>query len=220
MLVNSRPPALFLWPYKLLNIHTRSPLSGSPSASVFSEKTPQGPCDAKLVTAKATGSPNYEPEIGMCAYLDKQWPEEAPHQIYACYARLFSVPMLVRLYRQVIRAHGVDTVVTIDGGSDSLRDPSKETLRAVAKVLSSRNDVKRLTIEGHTCSDGPLVWNEQLSRERAAVVGQLGTHARGRLAHVLAAVCASDAGKESVRRREAIGRKKSRASHPSRRCHR
>ena len=29
---------------------------------------------------------------------------------------------------------------------------------------------KRLTIEGHTCSDGPLEWNERLSRERAATV--------------------------------------------------
>jgi outer membrane protein OmpA-like peptidoglycan-associated protein len=42
------------------------------------------------------------------------------------------------------------------GGSDALGDASKETLRAVAGVLQSRKDVKRLTIEGHTCSDGPL----------------------------------------------------------------
>lgn len=57
-----------------------------------------------------------------------------------------------------------------DGGSDSLRDLSKDTLRAVAKVLTTRKDVGRLTIEGHTCSDGPEQWNMQLSRERAAVV--------------------------------------------------
>lgn len=116
---------------------------------VFSEKTPQGLCEAKLVTAKATGNQRYEPEIGLCAYLDKQWPEEAPHQVYACYARLFSVPMLVRLYRQVIRAHGVDTVVTIDGGSDSLMrgdeyglgDPIEDTVSVcAASVLSAEAD--------------------------------------------------------------------------------
>ena len=112
---------------------------------VFSEKTPQGTCDAKLVTARATGSPNYEPEIGLCAYLDQQWPAEAPHQVYACYARLFSVPMLVRLYRQVIRAHRVDTVITIDGGSDSLMrgdefglgDPIEDTVSVTAASLLS-----------------------------------------------------------------------------------
>jgi len=43
-------------------------------------------------------------------------------------------------------------------------------LRAVAKVLNSRSDVKRLTIEGHTCTDGTLQWNEVLSQERAATV--------------------------------------------------
>ena len=116
---------------------------------VFSEKTPQGPCEAKLVTANATGSPKYEPEIGLCAYLDTQWPDEAPHQVYACYARLFSVPMLVRLYRQVIREHGVDTVVTIDGGSDSLMrgdeyglgDPIEDTVSVTAaSELSEEED--------------------------------------------------------------------------------
>lgn len=57
-----------------------------------------------------------------------------------------------------------------DGGSHGLRDSSKDTLRAVGKVLMSRPDVGRLTIEGHTCSDGPEQWNMQLSRERAQVV--------------------------------------------------
>jgi outer membrane protein OmpA-like peptidoglycan-associated protein len=60
--------------------------------------------------------------------------------------------------------------LSFTGGSDALGDASKETLRAVAGVLQSRKDVKRLTIEGHTCSDGPLEWNERLSRERAATV--------------------------------------------------
>ena len=57
-----------------------------------------------------------------------------------------------------------------DGGSERLRDESQETLRAVAKVLRSRKDIPRLTIEGHTCSDGPEQWNMTLSRERADTV--------------------------------------------------
>ena len=57
-----------------------------------------------------------------------------------------------------------------DGGSDALRAESKETLKAVGKVLMSRRDVGRLTIEGHTCSDGPEQWNMVLSRERAECV--------------------------------------------------
>jgi len=133
----------------ILSYSFGSPDNISDAEAFFSEKTPQGPCEAKLVAASATGSPNYEPEIGMCAYLDTRWPEEAPHRIYACNARLFSVPMLVRLYRQVIRAHGVDTVVTIDGGSDSLMrgdefglgDPIEDTVSVTAaSELSEEED--------------------------------------------------------------------------------
>ena len=57
-----------------------------------------------------------------------------------------------------------------DGGSDGLRDDSKETLRAVAKIYNARRDLPRLTIEGHTCSDGPEQWNMVLSNERARSV--------------------------------------------------
>ena len=65
------------------------------------------------------------------------------------------------------------------GGSDTLVEDSKQTLRSVASVLQTRHDVKRLTIEGHTCSDGPLIWNEQLSRERAEAVRRFLTHECG-----------------------------------------
>ncbi len=70
----------------------------------------------------------------------------------------------------VIAEIKISDQLQFDGGSDALRDESKETLRQVAHVLQSRPDVKRLTVEGHTCSDGPLPYNEQLSRERAATV--------------------------------------------------
>ena len=98
-------------------------ISGPTAETVFSEETPQGVCEAKLMSAACTGAGEpvrYAPEIGFCSFLDERWPEDAPHQIYACNARLFSPPMLLRLHRQVMSAHGVDTIVTIDGGSDSL----------------------------------------------------------------------------------------------------
>ncbi len=60
--------------------------------------------------------------------------------------------------------------IEFDGGAHELRSASKETLRAVGKILMTRADVRRLTIEGHTCSDGPQEWNMVLSRERAQAV--------------------------------------------------
>ena len=48
--------------------------------------------------------------------------------------------------------------------------PAHLVVRAVAHVLQTRGDVRRLTIEGHTCTDGPEHWNMQLSRERAGSV--------------------------------------------------
>ena len=64
----------------------------------------------------------------------------------------------------VIAEIKISDKLEFDGGSDCLRDESQKTLRAVAEVLKARRDVGRLTIEGHTCSDGPEVWNMQLSR--------------------------------------------------------
>ena len=84
---------------------------------------------------------------------------------------VFTAPSLQHPFRfNVIAEIQITDQLSFTGGSDALGDASKETLRAVAGVLQSRKDVKRLTIEGHTCCDGPLVWNEQLSRERAATV--------------------------------------------------
>ena len=48
--------------------------------------------------------------------------------------------------------------IEFDGGAHELRSASKETLRAVGKILMTRADVRRLTIEGHTCR-GPQEWN-------------------------------------------------------------
>jgi hypothetical protein len=42
---------------------------------------------AKLVTKNTVGSTKYQPEIGLRSFLDLVYPSEAPHEIYACYAR-------------------------------------------------------------------------------------------------------------------------------------
>lgn len=41
----------------------------------------------KLVTKETVGSTHYQPEIGLRDFLDKVYPENLPHEIYACYAR-------------------------------------------------------------------------------------------------------------------------------------
>ena len=51
-----------------------------------------------------------------------------------------------------------------------MQPQSERVLDAVGALLRSRPDIRRLTVEGHTCTDGPLSWNQQLSRDRAAVV--------------------------------------------------
>jgi hypothetical protein len=64
--------------------------------------------------------PYYAPEINVCSFLDRHYPDEAPHFIYAYHARDFSVPLLSKLYQLLIQMHSVDAIILIDGGSDSL----------------------------------------------------------------------------------------------------
>jgi hypothetical protein len=60
--------------------------------------------------------------------LDDNFPEEKPHSIYAYNARQFSVPMLKDLYKYFIEKHAIDTIIIIDGGSDSLMKGDEEGL--------------------------------------------------------------------------------------------
>ena len=83
---------------------------------------------AKRVTAASRPDPYYGPEVHVCSYLDSAYPGSAPHSLYAYYARAFSVPLLRRLYEQLILAHAVDAVVIVDGGSDSLMAGDEEGL--------------------------------------------------------------------------------------------
>jgi hypothetical protein len=53
-------------------------------------------------------------------FLDKKYPEDAPHTMYAYYARHFTVPKLRTLYKKFIEVHKIDAVILFDGGTDSL----------------------------------------------------------------------------------------------------
>jgi hypothetical protein len=62
----------------------------------------------------------YAPEYHMKHFLDQTCPEEAPHIVYAYYARDFHVDAYRRLMGYFVRKHEIDCVLMVDGGSDSL----------------------------------------------------------------------------------------------------
>jgi hypothetical protein len=94
-------------------------ISNVTAETVFSCSEDKGPI-VKLVSASSGGPPNYQPEIGFCKSLDAAFPADAPHTMYACYARDFAITTLSQVYRHIVAAHDVDTLLMIDGGSDSL----------------------------------------------------------------------------------------------------
>jgi len=88
---------------------------------VFDERSGDGKqVIVKKVTAASKPSHSYAPEVGVCSFLDEQYPDEAPHFIYAYYARAFTVKLLSKLYAWIASEHAVDAVLLYDGGSDSL----------------------------------------------------------------------------------------------------
>lgn len=117
---------------------------GGPADVVFS----RGGVVARRVSAASAPDPDYGPEVHVASYLDARYPGGAPHEVYAYYARDFTVPMLRDLYEELARAHDVDAVVLFDGGSDSLMagdeeglgDPIEDcvSLTAVASMTSLR----------------------------------------------------------------------------------
>jgi hypothetical protein len=118
----------------------------------------QGVC-VKRVTGRSTARhAEYAPEIHMCSFLDSEYPKNAPHWMYAYYARAFTVPLLRRFYEHVVHTHAVDCVLLIDGGSDSLMagdeaglgDPLEDTVSvaAVATLTNPRIRLKALLCLG------------------------------------------------------------------------
>jgi hypothetical protein len=83
---------------------------------------------AVRVTAASKPDPYYCPEVHVCSFLDAQYPDTAPHFVYAYYARAFAIPTLKPLYEQYVSEHSIDAVVLFDGGSDSLMAGDEEGL--------------------------------------------------------------------------------------------
>lgn len=83
---------------------------------------------AKRVNARCRAPRHYGPEVHICAFLDERDAAGAPHEVYAWYARAFTVPLLRQLYEQLIAEHDIDAVVLVDGGSDALMAGDEEGL--------------------------------------------------------------------------------------------
>jgi hypothetical protein len=89
---------------------------GQPSTVVYE----CGDVVVKSVTGVTTADAVYAPEIHLCSYLDETYPGDAPHDIYAYYARDFNVSTLRGFYTWLVREHTIDTILLFDGGTDSL----------------------------------------------------------------------------------------------------
>lgn len=108
----------------------------------------EGEACVKRVSASSVGQSYYAPEVHSASFLDAAYPTNAPHWMYAYYARAFTVPTLRRFYQHVVDQHSVDAVVLFDGGSDSLMagdeeglgDPLEDqvSLTAVADLIGPR----------------------------------------------------------------------------------
>jgi hypothetical protein len=106
------------------------------------------PVLVKIVDASSRGAPDYAPEQHMVACLDEEFPEDAPHRMYAYYARSWTVDGLHAFYHHLVEKHSIDLVIAFDGGSDSLvvgdeaglGDPIEDavTLGAVAKLTCAK----------------------------------------------------------------------------------
>ena len=82
----------------------------------------------KQVTAASEPPADYGPEVHLASFLDQEWPEGAPHFIYAYYARAFTITSLREFYQELVEKHSIDAVLLIDGGSDSLMRGDEEGL--------------------------------------------------------------------------------------------
>lgn len=113
---------------------------------------------AKKVYASSLCSQFYCPEVAICQFLDKEFPEDSPHFVYAYYARDFSVKILKDLHKWIIQQHSIDAILLFDGGSDSLMkgdenglgDPIEDAV-SVAAVAEAEVKFKVLISIGVGC---------------------------------------------------------------------
>lgn len=72
--------------------------------------------EVKMVNGSMESDLFYAPEILLCQYLDKKFPDKEPHIVYALYARSFTVPTLSKFYHSLVKRHNIDCVLMFDGG--------------------------------------------------------------------------------------------------------
>ena len=113
---------------------------GEPAAPAFEHNGAR----ATWVTAETAADPVYCPEVHLCAYLDSTYPDEAPHGVYAYNARDFNVSTLSAFYAELVRNHDIDTIILIDGGSDSLVTGDEADLGDPIEDLTSVSAVSHL----------------------------------------------------------------------------
>ena len=108
----------------------------------------EGGALVKLVDASCVPDPHYGPEVHACSFLDERYADEAPHRMYASYARSWTVERLLGFYRQLVAEHAIDAVVVVDGGSDSLMVGDESGLGDPIEDAVSVAAVARLDVPG------------------------------------------------------------------------
>lgn len=98
------------------------------------------------LTDDSTPDDYYAPEVLLRRFLALRAPGEPP-DVYACYARDFTVDALEAVYRALGARHDIDAIVLVDGGSDSLMVGDEEGLGdpiedAVSVAAASRLDLR------------------------------------------------------------------------------
>jgi hypothetical protein len=102
------------------------------------------------VNGSCSSSQDYQPEISLCRYLDQEYPADAPHFIYAYYARDFGIPLLRELYEFICDTQSIDAIVCMDGGSDSLMVGDEDGLGDPIEDAVSVGAISSLTCESVT----------------------------------------------------------------------
>lgn len=133
---------------------TNGKLATESSASSTTEapRSFEQPMCVKRIDATHTSvSADYAPELHVCSFLDQEWPDAAPHGMYALYARSWTINGLFAFYQHLVSKHAINLIIGFDGGTDSLvvgdesglGDPVED---AVTVAVMSRLPIKKLLL--------------------------------------------------------------------------
>jgi hypothetical protein len=139
--------------------------SGNDNSATNSPAVPAlaSPMIVKLLSdaAKCTAleESHYAPELHVLSYLDAAFPSDAPHAMYAHYARAWTINSLHKFYAHLVAVHDIHAVIAFDGGTDSLvlgdeaglGDPIEDavTVGALARITNVK--YKLLITVGFGC---------------------------------------------------------------------